>query len=192
LSRPCYGGKFEGLFVVPIVAAGIYLLLIALPHFDPGRANYASFRSAYAVIRLSILLLMAVIYSCILLATFGYSNDVGMIVPIGVGILFIVLGNVMPKIRPNWFVGVRTPWTLSSRHSWNKTHRLAGWLFVFMGIVLGACGFVQNLWMMGVAVTVILGSVIWMVVYSYVIWRNDPERLSPEAISPSTDATELN
>ena len=97
----------------------------------------------------------------------------------------------MGKIRPNWFVGVRTPWTLSSRRSWNKTHRLAGWLFVVMGIAIGACSFVQTPWMLAVALSLSFVSMTWLVIYSYLIWRGDPERLSPTEISPSLDGHEL-
>ena len=63
------------------------------------------------------------------------------------GVLFIVLGNFMGKIRPNWFVGVRTPWTLSSKLSWDKTHRLAGWLFMLMGALFALLALVQTTWM---------------------------------------------
>ena len=186
-----YGGKFEGLLLLPLIASGIYLLMRVLPLLDPGKANYPSFQSAYLLIRGSILLLMAVIYSCTVLVAFGYKIDIGTVIPVLVGLLFVVLGNVMGKIRPNWFVGVRTPWTLSSRHSWNKTHRLAGWLFVVMGLVVGACGFVHSVWMVSIAGFVVLTSVVWMVLYSYLVWRDDPERLSPAQISPSTDGQEL-
>lgn len=187
-----HGGKFEGLMLMPLIATGMYLLLLVLPMFDPGRANYESFQGAYLVIRYATLILMAVIYICILLATFGFASDLGLVIPIAVGILFIVLGNVMGKIRPNWFVGIRTPWTLSSRHSWNKTHRLARWLFVAMGITIGACSVFRNLWMVVTCVAVVIVSMIWMVVYSYLMWRVDPERLSPAAISPAADAAEIN
>lgn len=186
-----FGGRFEGLFLIPLIAAGMYALLLVLPRFDPGRANYESFRSAYLTIRLSILFLMAVIYCAMLLSAFKYPIDMGLFVAIPVGLLFMVLGNVMGKIRPNWFVGVRTPWTLSSRRSWNKTHRLAGWLFIAMGLAIGATGIVQKLWMLAIAGVVFVVSLIWMVIYSYIIWRNDPERLTPGSISPSDDAQEM-
>jgi uncharacterized membrane protein len=185
-----FGGKFEGLFLLPLIAVGLYLLMLIVPRFDPGRANYASFAPAYLVIRAAIQLQFAAIYAFTLLSAFGYPINIGVVLPIAMGLLFIVLGNVMGKIRPNWFVGVRTPWTLSSHRSWNKTHRLAGRLFVAMGVVLGACGIVPTPWAFGFAVSMIVVSILWIVVYSYLVWREDPERYSPASISPSNDGNE--
>ena len=182
-----FGGKFEGLMVMPLVALGIYLLMRFLPNLDPAKANYPSFQSAYLTIRFSLLMMFTIIYACMQLVAFGYKVDISTVVPILVGCLLIVLGNVMGKIRPNWFVGVRTPWTLSSLHSWNQTHRLAGWLFVLMGLAFGACGLIHTFWMLGIALAVALISVIWMIAYSYLKWREDPERLTPAQVSPSSD-----
>ncbi len=185
-----YGGRLEGLLAVPLIAAVLYALLLMLPRIDPGRANYESFRAAYRGIRLSILSLVTMLYACIQLTAFGHDVNMRAVVPIALGLLFIVLGNFMGKLRPNWFVGVRTPWTLSSRRSWNKTHRLAGWLFIGMGLAVAAYGFVQTLWMLVVAATVSVVSLSWMVIYSYLVWRDDPERLSPAGTSPSSDGEE--
>jgi uncharacterized membrane protein len=82
--------------------------------------------------------------ACLITAAFGRHIDMTLIASLLVGGLLIVLGNVMGKIRPNWFVGVRTPWTLSSTASWNKTHQLAGWLFVLMGVCIAAAGIVKR------------------------------------------------
>lgn len=185
-----FGGKFEGLLLIPLMAVFIYGLLVVLPRFDPGRANYESFRSAYVAIRVGILLFFAGLYAAMLLVTFGYPVKINLVVPFGVGGLFILLGNFMGKIRPNYFVGIRTPWTLSSRHSWNQTHRLGGWLFILMGCNLALLGFVQTVWMLVLTGVVIGGSVIWMMVYSYLVWRKDPEKLSVGSIVPAPGESE--
>jgi len=182
-----YGGKFEGLVLLPLVAAALYLLFLLLPRIDPGRANYATFAKVYTLIRLSIIAVLAFVYACSLLAAFGYHVDMGLLVPLAIGLLFCVLGNVMGKIRPNWFVGVRTPWTLSSRESWNKTHRLAGRLFVVMGCAVGAYGFLQRGWILAVVVGMSIAMMLWVVIYSYVVWRSDPDRLRPADTSPSPE-----
>jgi uncharacterized membrane protein len=174
-----YGSRFEGLLLVPLIAAGLYALLLVLPQFDPGRANYQSFLSAYFAIRLSILVFLAVIYTCMLLVAFGHSVNMNSIIPFAMCALFVILGSVMSSIRPNWFVGVRTPWTLSSRLSWDKTHRLAGRLFMAMGAVVGLLGLIQTAWMLAVTVTFVVGSVLGILIYSYIVWRNDPERTAP-------------
>jgi uncharacterized membrane protein len=182
-----YGGKFTGLLSMPLLASVAYLLCLVLPKIDPGRANYPSFDAAYFVIRLSALTMLVFVDTCILLVAFGHAIDMGRIMPIAVGLLFIVLGNVMGKIRPNWFVGIRTPWTLSSRRSWNQTHRLGGWLFFVMGVTIGMYGFKQTNWMIALMATDVIVSLVWIFVYSYLVWRDDPDRLNPTSISPATD-----
>jgi uncharacterized membrane protein len=94
---------------------------------------------------------------------------------------------VMGKIRPNWFVGVRTPWTLSSKASWTKTHRLAGWLFIAMGCLAVAWAMVQTPWMLVLMVSIDVGCAILIVVYSYVVYRKDPLRTSPAGTSPGPE-----
>jgi uncharacterized membrane protein len=79
---------------------------------------------------------------------------------------------------------VRTPWTLSSRLSWNKTHRLAGWLLMLMGLLLAALAVFRTTWMLVVMVTIDGLCLAWIVVYSYLVYRRDPNRTSPAGISP--------
>jgi uncharacterized membrane protein len=184
-----YGGKLEGLLGIPAMTLGLYLLLRFLPRLDPGYANYQRFAKAYTVIRVLLVLFMAAIYAVILAATFGWRVDVGIVVPAMVGLLFVVLGNFMGKIRPNWFVGVRTPWTLSSKLSWTKTHRLAGWLFIAMGVALAASGFTRQAWAVFGAFGFLGACVAWMIVYSYLVWRKDPDRVPPAGTTPNDDAT---
>jgi uncharacterized membrane protein len=94
-----YGGKFEGLLLMPLLTLGIYLLFLVAPRFDPGRANYTRFWRPYWIMRLAVVVL-ALIYGFILLWTWGIQLDVWTVVPILVGGLFVVLGSVMGKIRP--------------------------------------------------------------------------------------------
>ena len=179
-----FGSKAEGLLVLPIVSAIVYLVMLLAPLLDPGRANYPQFRQVYSIIRLSILAFMAVIFAASLVASFSEDHSLGRIVPLSVGALFVVLGNYLGKIRPNWFVGIRTPWTLSSKQSWSKTHRLGGVLFVLMGLGVFAFGLTGLDWVF--YATLVLGAVslVTMVVYSYVVFRNDPDRISPADTVP--------
>lgn len=179
-----FGSRFEGLLLLPAIATGLYFLLRFLPQIAPARLNYSSFSAAYSVIRVSLIVFLSVIHGCLLFAAVGYQVRAGQIIPIVLGAMFVTLGNVMGKLRPNWFLGVRTPWTLSSRRSWNKTHRLAGWLFIAMGIAMGSVGFIPSPWMMALAIAVNVIAILWMVVYSYLVWRNDPDRLPATSISP--------
>jgi uncharacterized membrane protein len=182
-----YGNRFTGLLLLPITVAVLYPLFRFLPSIDPGKRHYENFATAYGVFRIAFSLFMAGMYATTIVAAFGRHVDVTMIVCLMAGALLAVLGNLMGKIRPNWFIGVRTPWTLSSQASWNKTHHLAGWLFMLMGLAVAAAGVVQTGWMLAGMLTVLLGSLAWMVVYSFVIYRRDPHRQSPAGITPADE-----
>ncbi len=182
-----YGNKFVGLLLLPIIVAGIYVMMLALPRFDPGRRNYENFATTYAMIRLSFAAFMCLIYVFIVLAAFGAKFNMTSIIMPAVGLLLIVLGNFMSKIRPNWFVGVRTPWTLSSKLSWDKTHRLAGWLFIFMGLLMVVVGYVQTTWMLFTMLVFNGVCVAWLFIYSYLVYRSDPNRTSPAGTTPASE-----
>jgi uncharacterized membrane protein len=125
-----YGSKAVGLLTLPITALGLELLLLTIPRIDPGRDNYEQFHAAYAAVRLALVIFMAVVYGLMQLAFHDYRVSMAQAINLLMGVLFVVLGSLMGKVRPNWFVGIRTPWTLSSKLSWDKTHRLGGWLFI--------------------------------------------------------------
>jgi uncharacterized membrane protein len=183
-----WGGKTVGLFLLPFISLGMYALTLFLPRLDPNRANYQSFPKAYNAIRITLLLFFAVIYAVVVLTALGRKPDMNTVVLIAMGLLFVVLGNFMSKIRPNWFVGVRTPWTLSSTQSWNKTHRLAGWLFLLMGLMFFVLAFQQTFWMLIAVLTFHALAVVSMLVYSYLVYRRDPQRVHAAAISPDEQA----
>jgi uncharacterized membrane protein len=182
-----YGGKFAGLLMLPLVSLAVYGLMLVLPRFDPGRANYPTFAGAYFAIRLSITLFFSAMGTVALLVALGYRVNMNTVIGLALGVLFIALGNVMGKIRPNWFVGVRTPWTLSSKTSWTKTHRLAGWLFIAMGLLAAAWGLLQTRWMFALMLAVDGGCLVVIFVYSYLVYRDDPWRTTPAGTSPGTE-----
>jgi uncharacterized membrane protein len=178
-----FGGKFFGLLMFPIVALGVYALTLALPRFDPLRANYASFATAYGAIRLAITLFFATFQVVLVLVALGYRVNINTALGLALGVMFIVFGSVMDRIRPNWFVGVRTPWTLSSQLSWTKTHRLAGWLFSAMGLAAVAWGLLSSEWMLATMIGFDAVCVLWIVVYSYLVYRTDPARVHAQGTS---------
>ncbi len=180
-----YGGKIEGLLLLPLVTLGAYLLMLYVPRLDPRRDNYALFQGAYGVLRISVVVFLALVYGLILLWVRGIELDIAVVVPILVGALLVVMGNLLGKIRPNWFVGVKTPWTLSSTRSWVKTHRMAGWTFVLLGltfIILGFSGPDGGVWVFATIALAPVASVLWLFVYSYLVWRSDPDKTSETGI----------
>src|SRR5262245_11345892 len=160
-----WGNKFMGLLFMPLLVLGLYLLLLLLPLVDPGKANYQNFQKAYGIIRIVLVAYMATIYAATQFAAFGHAvNMTTVILPL-VGVLFIILGNFLGKIRPNWFVGIRTPWTLSSQLSWDKTHRLAGWLFILMGLLFFPVALIQTTWSLIALLVIDAVFLVLMVVY---------------------------
>jgi uncharacterized membrane protein len=180
-----YGGKFEGLLLLPLMAALLYLAMLLLPRIDPGRANYQRFSGVYYAFRAAVLATLAVIYGMIHLTIRGVAVDISRMTGLLVGGLFFLVGNLMGKIRPNWFVGVRTPWTLSSKRSWTRTHRLAGWVFVVGGLCFMGAGVFRTHFMWNAAAGLLVAGVIATVVYSYFVWRTDPDRVPPAGTQPS-------
>ncbi len=183
-----YGGKFVGLLLEPIVAVGLYLVLKYIPRIDPARRNYETFAGTYMLIRVVLMVYLGFVYAVTVLAI-GREETIptGDLIMGSVGVLFVVLGAVMGKLRPNWFAGVRTPWTLSSKLSWTKTHRLGGRIFIATGLVTMLGAFVGGQWAFYGMMVVMIPGIIFLVAYSYFVWRDDPERVAAQDVKPADE-----
>jgi len=93
--------------------------------------------------------------------------------PIGVGLLLIVLGNFLTRVEPNWFIGIRTPWTLSSDTVWRKTHRTGGWLMVLAGFFIAASVFLPQGAFLPLLIAAILIMAVIPIVQSYILWKRE-------------------
>jgi immunity protein, SdpI family len=180
-----YGGRFEALLTLPLMAIALYLLFLALPAIDPGRANYARFSGAYDTVRTAIVAFLAALYGVILASYHGATLSLSNAIFPLLGALFIVLGNLMGKLRPNWFIGVRTPWTLSSKRAWTRTNRIGGWVFIAFGPILAAAGLSHREWAVTSVIIALMASVLALAVYSYLIWRSDPDKTPPAGTLPA-------
>jgi uncharacterized membrane protein len=101
------------------------------------------------------------------------------VLPIGIGILLVLIGNLLPRARPNWFVGIRTPWTLSSDRVWEKTHRIGGRVFVAGGILILLSALGPPRLSSIVLVTVIVLCTATVLIYSYAEWKREQSPASP-------------
>jgi len=171
-----YGGKAMGLLLMPIIAAGLVALFEIIPRVEPRRANILRSQKAYSAVRLATLLFLLGLHIVTVLSTLGYPIDINLMVALGVGLLFIVLGNYMGKVRNNYMFGIRTPWTLTSDLAWNKTHRLGGWLFVLSGVIIILCGILAPTWVFWAIMIGALGTTAITMVYSYRVWKADPDK----------------
>ena len=167
-----WGPSWVGAFILPAILIAIYFLFDLLPRIDPKRANYDQFKTAYAFFKTAIMLVLFGVYLVASLNVIGVAVSVSFWVPVLIGLLFIVLGVFMGDVRHNYFVGIRTPWTLASEEVWNKTHRFAGKLFVIGGLAMMIIGFIPDVWRIILFIAVIILVAIVPIVYSYILYRS--------------------
>lgn len=130
-----YSPKWVLLLISPGLMLGIMLLFRALPWLSPKNFEVDAFRSTYLRIMLIILALIAYMQCVMLWVGLGHSMDIGRATVGGVCLLFALLGNLLGKVRRNFYVGLRTPWALANERVWNATHRFAAKTFVVAGLV---------------------------------------------------------
>lgn len=167
-----FAPRWIGAFIGPLAGLGLYVLLIFIPSLDPRRENYDRFAGTYRLFRTLFVLFMAFLHGATLdsvLRGGGQLNPDLMVV--AVGILLVLLGNYMPRIRSNWFVGIRTPWTLSNSEVWRRTHRLGGRAFFIAGLIVILAALLPLGWMMPALMGAIAAAAIVPVLYSYVVYR---------------------
>ncbi len=173
-----YASKEVALLLTPLLTAGLVALLYFLPRFEPRARNLAASGPAYLQVTIALLVVMVGLQLIVVFAAVGRPLDVTFVLGIGTGILFVVIGNVLGKVRSNFMFGVRTPWTLSSDLSWNKTHRLVGRLFVVLGFAVAITGLVGS---DEALFAVMIGGIVVVLVvafaYSYRVWKADPDKL---------------
>ena len=130
-----YGSKNE-LWLIGALGPLFALLFQFLPRLDPKRRNYEKFQTYYEAFSLVLVAFIAVMMGVALLESFRPGTlSMGRVVSALVGLLFLFVGNIMGKVKPNFFMGIRNPWTLSDPDVWNRAHRLGGGLFFLTGLV---------------------------------------------------------
>ena len=174
-----YASKGLALFFTPLLTVGLVALLSVIPRLDPRRNNLYRSSTAYQVMCSAIVVLMLLIHAGVVLIALGVELDLTVVIGVGIGALLFVIGTQLENTRSNWFMGVRTPWTLESELSWRKTHQLAGRLFMAIGAISAAVAlFGPPELYFWVLFGSLLGGIAWIIRYSYVVWRDDPDRVA--------------
>lgn len=173
-----YADALSAFLLIPALTTAISALLAVLPSIEPRRRNLQMSGTAHAAVWISFLLLMAAVQATVVFSATGVarSETLARIAPAVVGLFLAVVGNYLGKVRSNFFFGIRTPWTLSSERSWNRTHRLGGRLFTAVGLTAAATSVFPYIGFVVLAVGLIVVVTI-LVVYSYVEWSRDPAKL---------------
>lgn len=161
--------RFWGAAIGPLMMVVLYLLFWAIPAIDPLKENIARFRGLYNGFVSLVLLFLLYVQALSLAWNLGWRVDIGTAILPAMGLLFLAIGWFLPRAEPNWFVGIRTPWTLSDPQVWRDTHRLGGKAFLLSGVLLLLAAFVPALLWVGIGALVLLS--LALVVYSYFRYR---------------------
>lgn len=161
-----YMPRFWGVFLMPFVLAGLSLLFMVIPVIDPLKENIMEFRGYYDRFIILFLVFMFSVHLQIIFWNLGVEVSPNVVFPVGFGVLFFYAGVLCENAKRNWFIGIRTPWTLSSDVVWDRTHKVGGRLFKFSGVVAFFGVFFPDYALFFMVVPVVLVSV-YTVVYSY-------------------------
>ena len=169
-----YMTKFWGVFLMPIITTVMFLLFLLVPNIDPLKANITQFRGTFNLFIAFIIGFMVYIYALTLRWNLGYTDfGIGKSMLPAMGLLFFIIGSMLRRAKRNFFIGIRTPWTLSSDSVWDRTHEIGGILFMASGLIAiigGIFGGAVAFWSIMVPV---LGTTIFLVIYSYVLYQRE-------------------
>ncbi|OGG04802.1 hypothetical protein A2Z33_05835 [Candidatus Gottesmanbacteria bacterium RBG_16_52_11] len=165
-----YMPKLQAALMMPVMSVVMAVLFAVLPNIDPKNDKYRLFAREWQIIQTGFMAFFAWMQFIIFYVSLNPAAKMMPLMFIGLGALFILLGNYLSKIRQNYFIGIKIPWTLSSEDNWNKTHRYASWTFVAAGILTLAESYF--IWY---APAVIFGSImlatVLPVIYSFLLYK---------------------
>jgi len=165
-----YGSRFMGIWFLPLMTIGLTLLLLGIPRIDPLKKNIDQFKKEYYTFILLFVFFFIYLHGISLLFNLGVQfNLLTVMIPAFAG-FFYYIGVMMEKAKRNYFIGVRTPWTLADDEVWNETHRVGAKGFKIGGVItlLGVVFPSVAIWLMMVPLLVVS---VFIVVYSYVVFR---------------------
>ena len=170
-----YMPKFWGMFLMPFVFVGLFLLFVAIPKIDPLKYNVKKFRKYYDYFIILFFVFMFYIYILTVFWNVGMRFNMSQLMIPAIGILFYYCGILVENAKRNWFIGIRTPWTLSNDKVWNKTHKLGGKLFKISGILaFGGILFEEySIWFILIPVFFVTA---YTVIYSYFEYQKEQKK----------------
>lgn len=172
-----YSSALFGAFLLPVMMIAMYLMFLVLPYFDPKKEQYASFAATYHHFKELMLVFLCILFVLTGLSGLGYRIDIGFWVPLLIGGLFVLIGAMMEKVKMNWFMGIRTPWTMSSEEIWNKTHKLSSKILMLSGLLIAATVLVPPTGKIALFLIAIALVIITLPLYSYILfWREEKEK----------------
>jgi uncharacterized membrane protein len=168
-----FAGKGVGLALMPAIGAATIGFLAILPSISPRRKNLEASAAAYGTVMIGVAAIFLVTQGTIVARAMDPAFDVLRWLFVAIGVLFAVTGNLLGKVRHNYILGVRTPWTLADERVWDKTHRFTGRLMALAGVVLalGAAFSADHRLIIGLLVLCAAGPAIAGAVYSWRLYQ---------------------
>ena len=161
-----YGTKFQAVFLMPLVLVAAHWICFLGTTLDPKKQNISD--KTFTLVLWIIPVISLLCNSMVFATALGHKVSVEIIMPLFMGALFVVIGNYLPKCKQSYTVGIKLPWTLNDEENWNKTHRMAGFLWVIGGVIIMATAFLGVFWLFFV---VLILMVIIPTVYSYLLYK---------------------
>ena len=165
-----WAGKTQAVFFMPLFMLAMHWVCVFASSADPKSKNYhpKSILLVLWICPILNLVLNTMVYG----AALGYAISVELVMPLLMGALFIFIGNLLPKMRQSYTMGIKLPWTLNNEENWNKTHRLAGKLWVGGGVVILSTALLGSFWIL---IVVLLAMVLIPTIYSYCLYRKQTQ-----------------
>ncbi|MFA5406207.1 MAG: SdpI family protein [Candidatus Nanoarchaeia archaeon] len=167
-----YLPKFWGLFIMPLVSLGLLLLFRFIPLIDPLKKNVAKFRGYFNNFIIIIILFLLAMYVITLLWNYGIIINITYAVVPALAVLMYYTGVLLEHAKTNWFIGIRTPWTMSNDRVWNHTHKLGAKLFKISSLVV-LLGLLATNWAIIILLVTIITMTIYLVAYSYYDYKQE-------------------
>lgn len=163
--------KTQAVFLMPLMMLGIQWLCSVLTQLDPKGKNHNNKMMGLVLWIIPVLNLF--LHVMVWLQAFGRDINMAVIMPLFMGALFVVIGNYLPKCRQSYTVGIKLPWTLNDEENWNKTHRLAGKLWVAGGLLCIPCALLSGVWSFIVMMSILVVMCAIPTVYSYRFYKKN-------------------
>ena len=168
-----YSSALVSAFMLPLMMLILYFVFLVLPYFDPKKDQYASFASVYHHFKDLIIAFIFILFILTNSNGLGHQINIGFWTPLLVGLLFVVIGFLLNKVKTNWFLGIRTPWTLSSETVWNKTHQMSSRVLMFAGLIIALTSIAPVAYKMILFVFAIAIVVLSLPIYSYWLYAKE-------------------
>lgn len=168
-----YSSKLMAMLTQVGIMVLIYALFIAVPLIDPKKENYKYFTKAYVFIHYFLLILFFIMNILTLLVALDFNIPMGSLGTFVLGSILIILGNFLQTVRTNYFIGIRTPWTLSSEIVWKRTHRFAGKMMFIAGIIIILSSFLPPAWIEVIIPISIIAAAGLPLIYSYRLYQRE-------------------